>query len=247
MPTPRRDKEMNTSPTLRTLGSSSKGNAYILTCGLNHLLIECGMPFNTVLKALDYDITCIAGCICTHRHKDHVGYIKQYKDYAIKVYSNPDNPGTLPLLPKQTYTIGAFKVMPLPVAHGDCTNYAYVIEHPDCGRIVFCTDAEDFPYNVPGITSLIIEANYSEDLLVDALMDNKAIHSQSHTHMEIGTTVSVVARLVSPKLMRVALIHLSAGFSDVEAFKSRVAECANFVEVYSAASDTVIDMSKDPF
>lgn len=236
-----------TIPTLRTIGSSSKGNAYILTAGGKHLLIECGLPFKSVLKALRYNVDEIVGCIATHRHKDHVGYIKQYKDYAIKVYSNPDNPDTLPLQPKQTYTIGGFKVMPLPVPHGDCTNYAYVIEHPDCGRIVFCTDAEDFPYNIPDVTSLIIEANYSEDLLVDALMENKAIHSQSHTHMEIGATTSIVERLLSPKLMRVILIHLSGSFSDERAFKSRICEVSGFAVVHSAASEPIIDISKEPF
>lgn len=137
--------------------------------------------------------------------------------------------------------------MPLQVPHGDCTNFAYVIEHPDCGRIVFCTDAENFPYNIPDVTSLIIEANYCEDLLVDALMDDKAIHSQSHTHMEIDTTISVVKRLVSPKLMRVVLIHLSGGFSDEKAFKSRIREVSAFATVHSAASEPIIDMSKDPF
>ena len=40
---------------LKVLGSSSKGNGYILDNGKEALLIEGGIPYRMVLRALEYD------------------------------------------------------------------------------------------------------------------------------------------------------------------------------------------------
>lgn len=49
------------------VGSSSKGNGYILDDGKNQLLIELGCRFEEYLKVLDYKIESVGGCLVTHR------------------------------------------------------------------------------------------------------------------------------------------------------------------------------------
>lgn len=48
---------------LKILGSSSKGNCYLLDNGNDCLMIECGIPFKDVQKAVNFGISRIAGVI----------------------------------------------------------------------------------------------------------------------------------------------------------------------------------------
>ena len=51
---------------LRVIGSGSSGNAYILQCNNETLLIELGMAWKNILKGLNYKIDDVAGCIVSH-------------------------------------------------------------------------------------------------------------------------------------------------------------------------------------
>lgn len=52
---------------LEVLGSSSEGNNYILSCGDDVLILECGIGIKKVLNSLKFDITKVRACLCTHR------------------------------------------------------------------------------------------------------------------------------------------------------------------------------------
>lgn len=242
------------TPTLDILGSSSHGNAYVVTAGNERLLIECGVKPSEILKAIDYEIvSSVAGLVCSHFHGDHAKYLNEIDKYGIPIYSNCELKEHYPfanmILPKHKYDIGDFfKVMPLQVPHGEVENYAYVIDHPDTGRIVFATDCEDFPYFIPNVTTLMIEANYSEEILLNKALDGEDIRSRSETHMEINRAISVIERLQSPKLRRVVLLHLSDGFSDERAFIGAVREkVGDMVEVYAADKGMRVPLDKDWF
>jgi hypothetical protein len=45
---------------LRVLGSNSSGNGYILTNGVETLILECGIKFSEVKKSLNFNISTIA-------------------------------------------------------------------------------------------------------------------------------------------------------------------------------------------
>ena len=65
---------------LRVLGSSSSGNCYILDNGNEALIIEAGIRFIDVKKALDFNIRKVVGCLITHQHNDHAKYAKAMVD-----------------------------------------------------------------------------------------------------------------------------------------------------------------------
>lgn len=242
------------NPSLDIIASGSSGNAYVITAGHERLMIECGVPFKEVLHAIPWGgrISDTKGCLVTHRHADHFGYHEKVQTYNIPIYSLPsiadDFEGVFPLLPIHKYKIGGFKVMPIHVQHGNCENYSYIIDNPFIGRIVFATDCEDFPYDIKDVTTLMIEANYSEDILLQHALDGEDIRSRSETHMEINRTLACVERLQSPKLRRVVLLHLSDGLSDEKAFIKAVQEkVGEFVDVYAADKGMTLSLEKDYF
>lgn len=53
--------------TLRVIGSSSRGNSYILDCGSEQLIIELGCSWNDIMSNLNYDVSKVAGCLVSHR------------------------------------------------------------------------------------------------------------------------------------------------------------------------------------
>lgn len=54
--------------TLKTVGSGSSGNCYILRSAKKNLLIDLGLKEKEIKKALDFNILDIAGCIVSHKH-----------------------------------------------------------------------------------------------------------------------------------------------------------------------------------
>lgn len=213
--------------TLKVLGSGSSGNSYILQTKKENLILELGCKWNEVLGMLNYKIDNVCGCLVTHEHQDHAKYIPNALKYQLPVYSCQDvadkYKGVKVLHPRKRYKIGGFIVTPLPVEH-NVENYAYIIEHEEIGKLVFATDLTHFPYKVKGVNHFMIEANNSENLIIDHLCDNEEIRSHSEFHMELNNTLDAIRNNVSEALNSLILVHLSAGQSDERMFKQRVFE-----------------------
>ena len=73
---------------LIVLGSSSDGNCYILQNGVEALILECGVAISEVKKAVDFNISKIAGALVSHEHGDHAKYIDDFLQSRIPVYAS---------------------------------------------------------------------------------------------------------------------------------------------------------------
>ena len=51
---------------IKALASSSAGNCYHVTDGKTPFLIECGIPFTQIRRALNFTVTGLAGCLVSH-------------------------------------------------------------------------------------------------------------------------------------------------------------------------------------
>lgn len=213
------------STTLHCISTGSVGNSYILDVNGEKLILELGVRWKEILSALDYRLDGVTACICSHRHIDHIKSVPNALSYGLPVYSSADVATIYPKVkvvePMKKYTIGGFKVLPLEVPHGDCPNLAYHITMPDGQTLLFATDLEKLPYSIKGINHMLIEANYSEELILDSLVNGNILRSQSQNHMELTECISTVKRLRHGGLQSVILIHLSNGLSDENMFKER--------------------------
>jgi len=63
---------------IQTIASGSKGNAYVVTDGHSQLLLECGIAFKKIRKALNFNTSSLAGCLITHEHGDHTKGLKTF-------------------------------------------------------------------------------------------------------------------------------------------------------------------------
>ena len=247
-----RRTNMETDPRLACAGSGSSGNCYIIRTSCDFLIVDLGVRFRDILAAINYGegIRNVRGCLVTHVHQDHSSYIPDALMYRLPVYSCAEVaekwPGVAVLEHGHRYRMGGFTVMPLHVPH-NAENYAYVIDHPETGRILFATDLVRFPYTVRNIDTVMIEANYSDGMLVDRLCSGADVRSRPDNHMSVDEAEATLVRLYGPQMKRVVLIHLSDGNSDERAFLEQIGAALPSCKVYAAERGMEIPIGKDEF
>lgn len=121
------------------------------------------------------------------------------------------------------YSIGKFKVQCLEVPH-NAPCYAYIIDCPSGERILFATDLNKFKYKVKNCDVIMMECNYSEDILTDLLARGVEIRSHSENHLELNDCINALYNNVCEKTKAVMLLHLSDGLSNEKLFVKRANE-----------------------
>jgi len=53
---------------IKVIASGSTGNAYEISDGNTHILLECGMPFKKLQQAMKFNISKLSACFVTHEH-----------------------------------------------------------------------------------------------------------------------------------------------------------------------------------
>ena len=237
---------------LHVLGSESKGNCYLLTSNSGQTLImEAGVRMDEVKKALNFDLSGVVGCLCTHQHGDHFRYADRYAKAGIDIYASAETLWGMNFIhrinvvyrhsiPGSSYAahIGEFTVLAFPVPHGvPCIGF--LISHPESGKILFVTDAAYIPHKFTGLKHILIEANYSDEAMVN-------VRAVGH-HMALDTALNFIRDNDPHKLRNVVLLHLSASNSDEKEFIKQVKQVAPHAEVTVADKGVVVDLSRNPF
>lgn len=220
---------------LKCLGSSSSGNCYLLENESECLVIEAGVRFLEVKKALDFNIRKIVGCIITHEHGDHAKYINEYLNAGIQTWVTA---GTLrqikikstflPLLCEhgKKFRLGGFDIMPFNIIHDAEEPVGFLIKHQQTGKILFLTDTHYSEYVFKGLNQIIVEANYSSMILqhnIDNGKVNPSMRKRLETsHMSITTCINLLKANDLSEVLNIVLIHLSRGNSNASQFLSEV-------------------------
>lgn len=142
--------------------------------------------------------------------------------------------------------IGGFSVQPLSVPHSvEC--YAFIISHKEVGKILFATDCSSFRYKIKDLHHIIIEANYSNDILIDNFCDGNDSKSLYSNHMELQDTIEALKVNYSPHLQNIVLCHLSNNNSNEQRFIEEVKKEICLDNVYIAKKDLTLQLSKEEF
>lgn len=237
---------------VRVLGSSSSGNCYIMDDGNEALIIEAGIRFAEVKKALQFNLRKVAGCLVTHQHNDHAKYLQDMVKNGITTLALPEvwlakhvSP-SVAIQPGKGYKLGGFKVLPFPACH-DVPCVGYLIEHPKCGRILFLTDSYMCEYTFKGLNHIMVECNYSDMDLIQAIQAGRTLAKQRErlmtSHMELGTCLELLAANDLREVSEIMLLHLSNDNSNEKRFKEAV-EASTGLRTYIANPGLVIDIDR---
>jgi phosphoribosyl 1,2-cyclic phosphodiesterase len=199
----------------------------------------------------------IAGCICGHEHQDHAKYIKEYLKAGIKCYINEGTNKALfedkqqynvnILLEKEQKSIGEFLVKTFPLEH-DVQNLGFLIHHFESGLICYITDTNYCHYTFKGLNQVLIESNYSNEIIDQKLLDgtaNKFVRDRVLTyHLEFETTKEFLRANDLTRVNNIILLHLSMGNSNANQFRREVTELTG-KQVFVATQGLEIDLNKE--
>ena len=226
---------------IKIIASGSSGNAYLIGDGKTRLLLDAGIPFKQIQVGCRFQTSSIDGCLVTHRHGDHAAAIPKLLQRGITVYSNADvvglYPGVQQMEALKDHRIGTFRVLPFEAEH-DVPCFGYQITSEETGeKLVYITDSAYVKYTFSGLTHIMIEANYAQEIMIDNVRDERIPLSLAarvmETHMSIETLLDLLRSNDMTQVRQIYLLHLSDGNSDAEAFKRQVQQETG-AEVYIA-------------
>lgn len=194
---------------VRCIGTGSKGNSYALYDDNNKiLLLDLGLPRKDILKAIDYRVSDVVGCIVTHSHLDHSKSVKDFEDMGISVFKPYDETKACPL--KIRY--GNFDIQAFKLPHNGTPNYGYYIK-ADGQKILYLTDFEycQFNFKALGVNHIICECNYQQELVSRDLPN---FEHKIRGHCSLDTCKNFIAANKTNALRTVILCHMGAETCD---------------------------------
>lgn len=244
---------------LTVLGSSSSGNCYLLESKKEVLILEAGVNLKEIKKAVKEWPT-VAGCLVTHEHGDHSKSAIGLMRLGVNVYASPGTFKALKVIKhvhrakkmqaQIKYKIGSFVIVPFDIPHDAEQPFGFIIEHPECGKIVFITDTHYCKYLFSGMNNLIIECNYSHEIIEKRMKAGKLpeiVRKRLLTnHMSLETCKGFLAAHDLTGVQNIVLCHLSNGNSNASQFKKEIKGLTN-KNVFIAAKGLKIDFNKEPF
>ena len=244
---------------LKILGSSSAGNAYVFDNGKEALLVECGMPYKSIQKAVNFDISRFVGAIVSHEHGDHAKHLHKVLDTRIPCYMSAGTATALRIeenaLVRYTeefkaYRLGGFTIQGFSVQHDAAEPFGYLIHHEEMGTVLFATDTYYLKYKFAGLSNILIECNYRLDILEENVEAGRIVKPQRdrtiRSHLSYETCKEILVANDLSKVYNIVLIHLSPGNSNASEFLKGIKELTG-KNVHIADKGMEIDINKSPF
>lgn len=232
--------------TLHCIASSSAGNSFVLECSNDILVLDLGVNFKDVLKAVRYEdgFDKVRGCLVTHIHSDHSKSIPNALKYCLDVYSCQEvcdkYEGVNLLQVGKRRKIGGFIVQPIAIKH-NVENYGYIITHDELGKLVYAVDCAEFAYKIKDVNHWIIEANSDIEIIIEN-MENGSQRSASENHLTIDECIDALKTNRSDATRNVILAHLSDANTNEVNFTRRVSEELNLMSVVCASPNMSITL-----
>ncbi len=217
------------------LASGSSGNCYYLGNENGGILIDVGIPFSDISKALSHEGInlkngAIKAILITHDHADHIRTVGQLASSChCPVYASQKvhramahcryiyedlSPYRRYISPDEEVEILGFKVQAFPVPHDSKENFGYYIHLRDF-KFTLATDIGQITPDIERYAALseylVVEANYDEDMLFSgnypAFLKKRV--SGPLGHISNRETAELLARIYHNDLKKVWLCHLS--------------------------------------
>ena len=218
---------------IKILASGSSGNCYLLDNGEDRLLIEAGIRFKRIQEGLDFATAKLSGCLISHAHMDHAISIEKLLHIGVDCYMSQGTADALKCNGHTThivehripFDVGAWHILPFSVEHDVDGALGFLLTSGD-EKILYATDTSYLKYIFSGLTRVMIECNYSLDILRENVSggDIPLAHKNRvmRSHMSLDTLIEFFKANDLSRLKEVYLLHLSNENSDAELFKETI-------------------------
>lgn len=247
-------KKLHSNPSIKVLGSSSEGNCYIISVGGATLILECGISYKKIMKALGGNITDCIGCLVTHKHKDHSKEVYKLAQSGIEIFATAPTlesceesyVGYNKIIAGQQFKLGDFTILPFETQHDCDGSIGFLIQHPLFGKLLFATDTYYVRYKFKGINHAFIEDNYIDYILESAETHGSLKRRIRSSHFEHSRVMDFL-EANKGDYMNICLIHLSSAHSNEKVMKDDVEYLIKDANVFIGKPELEIDLSLTPF
>lgn len=233
------------------LASSSAANCILVTHPSGRtILLDAGLTLRQLRLATEHRVSQLDGVLVTHSHADHARGVPELlkagvtcamrletaealgvaSHHRVRILAPQDGETT-----RVPYAFGPWAVVPFDVQH-DVPNLGYVLATKH-SRLLYLTDTPYCRYRFDGLTHVVLEANYSLEILKRRVRDgdlNETLAARIiRAHLGLERAIELLAANDLSSVREIWLTHLSAGNSDEAAFKAAV-ERATGKPVYVA-------------
>lgn len=219
---------------IQTIGSGSSGNCYLIKGSSTSLLIEAGISYKRMQKAVRFRTLQIKGVLVTHEHLDHAKYVREYMNNGLDVYMTQGTKDALELEPhyrlkvikeRNAFKVNDFKILPFEAVHDAAEPVGFVIANED-NKLLYATDTKYIKYHIPGLTHIMLEANHEYEYMMQNVEDGVLHQSLANrimdSHMSLETAIKYLSKIDKSKLKEIMLIHLSDTNSRKNYFKEKI-------------------------
>ena len=219
---------------IQTIASGSKGNAYVVTDGHSQLLLECGIAFKEIRKALNFNTSSLAGCLITHEHGDHTKGLKDILKAGINTYMSAGTKEAVelehhrikPVIAHKAFKVGTWLILPFDVEHDVNEPYGFLLINKQGEKLIFATDTFYIKYKFTDLTHIMIEANFSIDILNENIASGR-VHKDMkkrllRSHFSLENVKEFLKANDLSRVQEIHLLHLSDSNSDAARFKKEI-------------------------
>lgn len=217
---------------IQVIASSSNGNCYKIDDGDTSLLIECGISYKEIQKALNFKLSKIDACLITHEHKDHSNAYKELLERGTRLVMSQGTKEALGITSKavktikakEFITIGTFKIMAFDTVHDVAEPLGFLIESIKTKeRLVFFTDTIYQKHIFKDIDYYMVECNYVKSILdskgnIEPSLRNRVVKS----HMSLETLLQFLSKTDLKRTKKIYVMHLSDSNSDENLIKRSI-------------------------
>ncbi|WP_461467089.1 MBL fold metallo-hydrolase [Parvimonas micra] len=216
----------------KIIGSGSSGNCYLADFSGTQILLECGLPFKVIQKALNFKLSSIDACLVTHEHIDHSKAVKDLIKNSINVYATKGTFDALniashraKILQKnndteyKTVILNDLVVKPFYSIHDAKEPVSFYVKNLKTKEsLLFVTDTAYMPYKIPNVDILMVECNYVKSV-IDGNVKNDSLNINLRNrivknHMSLETLLTALKQANLSNLKKIYVLHLSDANSE---------------------------------
>lgn len=229
---------------ISSFSSGSRGNCSLISNGHTHILVDAGISFSRLKKCLasiDLKVEDLSGVVITHEHSDHVCGLNMLAPHTA-VYAHEKTAKavegkrkikleTLANVPSYDtgFDVGDIFVVPFRLPHDAVYPLGYSF-YNNGQKISIATDighiTSGIVKNLSGSNIIMIEANHDVDMLKKGnyaeFLKRRILGENGH--LSNDTSAQILGEVLSEKLERVILAHLSQENNLAELAYSAVAQ-----------------------
>jgi len=234
---------------IQVIASSSAGNCYVIHGTGAPLMIECGVRFREIRKAMGFTVSSAVGCLVSHAHPDHSIAVKGLLKAGIDVYASPETFAALGvsghrakvICPEEAYRIGNFTVIPFATEHDKSGSLGFYVANGD-DRLLFVTDTAFIRPTFGNLSMVMVECNYSESVLRANVAAGRVTSAEMTrtmaTHFGLMNVCEFIRANDMSKVRQIMLIHLSDRNADEAEMVRTIQALVPHAEVTAAPATT---------